>query len=270
MAGDSSVGNTINALTLLLTVVYLTLVIAHFNGKIELAAFGTNWDADAFCIGRKGTAFDSHLVCLYTDIVWAAVLYVISRVEWSRSEIAEPLHESAPSVLMHGLAHGLLWYQATYYGGLGTTSFIFTMGGLLEKAASLAIVAGFFFAFVHNQLSSSVMLSFLQAAVHSVVVATCCPPKLLFTYVNTVIFFNLTGSQLLGFKGPKDVFYDLSSGVGALVMLFTWLEPLTCDGFLINWGGHAWFDNSITFGTFAYYLAAKRLPARTAASLKAA
>jgi hypothetical protein len=60
--------------------------------------------------------------------------------------------------------------------------------------------------------------------------------------------------------GPKrkgsDVFYDLSSGVGALVMLFTWLEPLTCDGFLIDWGDHAWFDNSITFGTFAYYLAA--------------
>ena len=37
-----------------------------------------------------------------------------------------------------------------------------------------------------------------------------------------------------------------TSGVGALVRLFTWLEPLTCDGFLINWGGHAWFDNSIT------------------------
>jgi hypothetical protein len=68
----------------------------------------------------------------------------------------------------------------------------------------------------------------------------------------------------------NDVFYDLSSGVGALVMLFTWLEPLTCDGFLIDWGDHAWFDNSITFGTFAYYLAAKRLPARTVASLKAA
>lgn len=163
---------------------------------------------------------------------------------------------------MHGMAHGLLWYQGTQYGGLGTVQFIDTLSTSIETAITYGVLIAFYFAFVHNQLSSSWLVSLLQATFHAVATAAYCPPKFVFTYVNTVIFLNLTGSQILGLKGPKDIYYDLDMGVATFVMLFTWLEPLTCDAFLINWGGHAWFDNSITVGTFGYYLAARALPPR--------
>ena len=44
----------------------------------------------------------------------------------------------------------------------------------------------------------------------------------------------------------KDYYYDLSVIViGVPVTLITWLEPILCDSFLVNWGGHVWFDVSL-------------------------
>ena len=90
-----------------------------------------------------------------------------------------------------------------------------------------------------------------------------CPPKFIFTYVNTVIYCTQTGARLLGLKGEKDRFYDLIAVmVNAPTTLVVWAEVLTCDSFLVRWGGHAWFDNSIPLTITLYYLVASSLPPR--------
>eukprot|EP00315_Gephyrocapsa_oceanica_P010235 CAMPEP_0185283870 /NCGR_PEP_ID=MMETSP1363-20130426/733_1 /TAXON_ID=38817 /ORGANISM="Gephyrocapsa oceanica, Strain RCC1303" /LENGTH=269 /DNA_ID=CAMNT_0027879545 /DNA_START=44 /DNA_END=853 /DNA_ORIENTATION=- len=263
------VGDVLGSCVLLLTCCYLGLAGSHFAGLFNLSAFGKNWAADGFCISNKGTAFDSHLLCVYTDTLWAVIIFLAARSEQARPEVSGPLMETAPSVFMHGMAHGLLWYQGTHYGGLGTVQVIYTFSTTIEKAIAYGVIIAFYFAFVHNQLSSSWFVSLLQAIFHAVATNAYCPPKFVFTYVNTVIFFNTTGSRMLGLKGPKDIFYDLRMGFAAFVMFFTWFEPLACDAFLINWGGHAWFDNSITVGTFVYYLAARALPPRKGSGVHA-
>ena len=71
----------------------------------------------------------------------------------------------------------------------------------------------------------------------------------------------------------KDAYYDLSkrfrvfccfdlllhaSSSGAVlialpVMLAAWIEPIFCDNWLIDWGGHVWFDISVPACILLYY-----------------
>ena len=37
------------------------------------------------------------------------------------------------------------------------------------------------------------------------------------------------------------------------ILLLTFTEALTCDSFLIKYGGHVWFDMAVPFGFIAYY-----------------
>ena len=81
---------------------------------------------------------------------------------------------------------------------------------------------------------------------------------LAFSYVNTVLFVNITGGQVIwGLEGLHDEYYALFSLSGVVVMGSALLEPLMCDSTLINYGGHLVFDYSIPVATCAYYYYAK-------------
>lgn len=86
----------------------------------------------------------------------------------------------------------------------------------------------------------------------------------LFSYSNTVIAFNLNGTNLVyGLDGEHDIFYALSAIlVSVPVMLATWAEPLTCDLGLVSHGGHILFDFTIPIAMIMYYAVASRLPSR--------
>lgn len=253
-------GDFIWALSLLLTIAYLVLVYGHFAGWYNLTAFGANWAADGFCISFKGTYYDTHLLCFYTNTAWTILFLFLAHLEKDRPWISGRLTQTAPSVFMHGAAHGFLSYQMNQYGGLEDGTAIQGFRTPIEKVIILVIFLAGFFAFVHKQASSNVLLSLLQACFHVVVSFAFIPPKFGFTYVNTVVSLNMGLAAMLGNKGSKDVFYDLSSCLHLVILLTTWFEPLACDSFLINWGGHAWFDNSITVGTFMFYIAGRILP----------
>ena len=48
--------------------------------------------------------------------------------------------------------------------------------------------------------------------------------------------------------------YDMYACLVSLpIMLATFAEPLLCDAFLIEWGGHVWFDTTIPVGVLVYY-----------------
>ena len=69
---------------------------------------------------------------------------------------------------------------------------------------------------------------------------------------------------------PRDRYYDASAWVGVPIMAITWLEPLTCDSFLVRWGGHVWFDVSIPLAYFLYYQWGIRQPPRDGITKKTA
>ena len=69
--------------------------------------------------------------------------------------------------------------------------------------------------------------------------------------------------MLFGLAGEHDVFYALYALLYATpVMLATWFEPLACDNFLVQWGGHVLFDFSIPASAFVYFVVAQGREAR--------
>lgn len=233
---------------LLCTVFYTFAVVGHSADWWVLESFGVNWAADGFCLSFKTTLYHTHLLCLYCDTILAIVLYFISNKIKDRPEL-QAVHRNVVSVFFHGAAHGFLWWR----GGVSGTAADRSLIGYL-------VLMGFYFSFTHLMTRSPLWLSVLQTVLHTYV-TTIIPEILVFGYVNAVIVFNLNIAALM--SEDRDIFYFLEAVViGIPITLATYLEPLLCDNFLINWGGHIIFDLSIPLGVIMYYFVASSLPTR--------
>ena len=237
------VGTVVNYLVLASSIIYLLVVLAHAAGVFTL--FGRNWQADGFCLSFKGTLVHSHLLCFYTDTVWACILFSLNTR--GRSEL-KPVRDNIGSVFVHGTGHLALWY----FGDLENAPFA-SEHSTPESIFSFLGATLFFYMFFCGVFSF--WPSVVQSAFHAAVMMVAVPPVYLFTYVNTALVFVLVGAQLALPADEKDHFYDANALIISLpVTVVTWLEPLTCDNFLVNLGGHLWFDFSIPASVFVYYL----------------
>jgi len=246
-----SLGNVINSLILLSIVVYLCCIVAHVTGVLELIWFGKHWATDGFCVSFKETVYDTHLLCFYGDAIAAVILAVLAHGKSDRSEF-NVVKNNVGATFMHGAAHAMLWYAKPK----GNASLVQSIGEHTQVAVLFVLVWGFYFAFLHfkdwQKRSISAIATGSQCAFHAAVTVSALPPQYLFTYANTVLFFSGVGSEM--FCKSKDRFYDMHALLCALPpAIVAWLEPLTCDNFLVNWGGHLWFDLSIPFGVMMYY-----------------
>eukprot|EP00040_Diaphanoeca_grandis_P025762 m.143207 g.143207 ORF g.143207 m.143207 type:complete len:273 (+) comp30301_c0_seq2:61-879(+) len=265
-------GDAVSVGVLTSIMVYLGCVVAHASGAIDLAAlaFGKNWERDGFCISFQGTLFDSHLLCFYTDTVFAAVLYylVFVRADGKYKDQRElrPVRTGVVSTFMHGVAHANLWYFQPKGDGP-------VLDGLDEEyhtstihALAFAIFFCFFFAFTNPHWPSKTFV-FVQSVLNTYLSLYVVPLLYAFTFVNTIIFFNINLSRV-ALEKNKDRFYNAASMSGVLPMLVTWFEPLFCDAFLIDWGGHVWFDVSIPVANILYFFVATHWIADEARDIK--
>ena len=90
--------------------------------------------------------------------------------------------------------------------------------------------------------------SVCSALVHFFIV----PFTFSFSYVQTVVYLI---SSYCGLTGKKDDVYDKVALIIVLPNLaMTWVESVTCDSFLANYGGHFWYDFMLPFCLFVYFL----------------
>jgi len=236
-------GDVINVAVMALAVLYAVLTLGH--GRVwDLKWFGRHWAEDGFCISFKDTPFHTHLLCFYGDTVLALLLSLCGS---ERPEL-QIVKEGAAPHLFHGLAHLGIWY-------LGDGFFDNNTKSPLLAAVALAMN----FLFLRGYVQSD-----LLAAVHALVVVFLVPKVLVFTYVNTAIFFHATNRSLRdGFLGHKDAFYTRASlFVNLPIVLAAWAEPLLCDLGLIRYGGHVLFDFTIPLSLLAYFAVARSMPPR--------
>ena len=166
------------------------------------------------------------------------------------------VRETCGSTFFHGVVHGLIWTQRN--NGRDTS----LPAGAGSTPAEHAIILSLTFTFFYFFLKAKAPLVVLQSIVHTVLATFVVPSLYGFAYVNTVIYINTLAPLLLAPPKEKDVFYDLRSILSLPVLLMTWIEPLTCDWFLIEFGGHVWFDISIPASSMLYYAVASKLPPR--------
>lgn len=272
-------GDTVNTFIMLSITVYLGIVAAHAQGALDVSrAFGELWRANGFCISFPGTVANSHLLCLYADTAMAALfLWLGSRGGKDQDQPhnygagTQAVRDNIFPVLAHGLGHGFLHFLSEAAGPQGLAAL--TSKALLRVAAERAgttpnvvaatLITGaaiFFFAFFRNLARNQPRwLVLLQSMLHPFVLVLFVPPLFFFTYVNTVLFVNIIGSELCRPRVDKGYIYFLySTVVGLPVLGATWLEPLLCDWFLVRVGGHVWFDLTISLSVLAFWCIMER------------
>lgn len=262
----ATLGNTVNVLILFLAFLYAILVYGHGAGWWVATAFGENWASDGFCISFKGSFIHTHLLCFYGDALFTlALMYLTGSTR--RAELL-PIKQGAPSVFFHGVAHGLIWVNEQYGFGMpgpGKVFFHASMPPLLLTASALGVFA-FWVSFLCMQRNPiPLWFNLLQSIIHTIAVGWGVPVFLLFCYVNTVLFLNISGASLVfGLELEKDKFYAASACMISLpVMLSAWAEPLLCDGWLVNWGGHILFDYTIPLSQIFYVFLVFASPPRS-------
>jgi len=272
MTASRVIGDVTNTSLLALSVVYVVCVVGHVARWWSLeATFGSNWAADGFCLSFKDTMAHSHLLCFYTDTLAALCLAWLSRrtVTAGRPEL-KLVGDNVVGIFFHGLAHAYLWAFRERYSTLAPEEAM--LPGALPMEAAIFCVVGFlfWFPFLHYQTPNPLWSSVLQSVLHTYLIGWVCPFILVFTYANTILLFNDgCGRLLCGLEGKRDEFYALAALLYSTpIMVATWAEPLLCDDFLVNWGGHMWFDLSIPTGAAVYYIVASSLPRRDAKHAK--
>ena len=169
---------------------------------------------------------------------------------------------SCLSIVGHGLAHGGLWFNGDM--NMSDMSIRKADDSLYTTLLSVLGMTIFFSLFLKIVAIGPVWLQVFQSLIHGVVMILFVPPILNFSYVNSVIFVNLTFTQLWdGLEGEKDEFFLLFSVLASgVTMAAAIAEPLLCDSLLVNLGGHILFDFSIPLSTVAYFLIAKSMKPR--------
>ena len=243
------IGDISNVIFLIVNVIYFCLVSGHLKGWISLdGLFGENWTNDGFCLSFKDGWAHSHLLCLYGDLILGAALYFYAgKAAKTRPELSL-IRDGAASVVMHGMAHGLLYYYDDLINTLPPRTPIADAFDISANVVFLVVLFAFWYSFLGMAFPVVTSHAFMigQCVMHSLMVVFVIPRLLLFGYVNGVIFFNLALIGLIdGFHGPKDEYYAIASLSNMPILAAAWAEPLFCDSFLINWGGHIIFDYTI-------------------------
>ena len=81
------------------------------------------------------------------------------------------------------------------------------------------------------------------------------PGLLAFAYVGTTLI--TTSCLAMLFKENKTRFYNAEAIIYVTPVVFmAWVEALTCDSFLMDVGGHLWYDLiiPISFTVFFFYV----------------
>ena len=98
-----------------------------------------------------------------------------------------------------------------------------------------------------DSLTEKVIKTFIISAIHFSLI----PLVFGLTYVNCVIFCIKAIKNLVT---EKNQFYNINPFLMTLPLaVMVWVEAVSCDSFLKQYGGHAWFDFAIPTSTIVMY-----------------
>ena len=254
---STKVGDAINVLSIANMVCFVYLLHLQVSDKIEL--FSKSYMRDGFCVSGKDQPvwLQTHAMCFYEDTCWALAIYFTVTCFKSGMEspdgqvIVELLRSSIFSVFMHGVAHLYIGLNEEKIYSLANIPMASFVAGLNIK--DVAIVYVFWIGFLRSKdigIGSSTQrlaTATVVASIHLFFV----PLIYGLTFVNCVIF---TLKAVKGLISERDRFYNTRAWfITAPLIATIWVEAVTCDSFLAEYGGHFWFDFSIPLLGLAYY-----------------
>lgn len=253
-AGAWRSGDHAKLLIVGLVLTFLGCVVAHEVGGANF--FAESYQEEGFCVSNKGAhpAVQSHAISFYADSVTAAgmgLLVLNGRKRGMSEPSLTPILKNAYSLFGHGCGHLYLAFQTSSTTG---TSQVFE--GLTPTEQLFAFIAFSFvwYGFMRDK-SRSVLATIAFAQFHNILQIFFLPSRFFFTHVLMAVLLN---SAFRGLSRPandaKNKYYDMEAWlVDVPILLASFGEALSCDSFLINWGGHVWFDMVVPVMFAAYY-----------------
>mmetsp|Transcript_65199 Transcript_65199/g.108325 ORF Transcript_65199/g.108325 Transcript_65199/m.108325 type:complete len:268 (-) Transcript_65199:162-965(-) len=249
-------GDIAHAFVLFNTVAFMLAVIVDALGLLSgVFALSGSFKKHGFCVTAPATLANSHLLCFYGDTIGALAVAILGRSgARSGTKGVDAVARSSAGVFGHGVAHLALWNAGGAFGDVAAGPRIFEpvpAGEGLVRLAGLTVFFGLLFRSV-----GSISAPWLHSVLHAATLSLLVPPRFSFTYVQTALMLVASVCELG--RADKDIFYDVHALMVSLpVGFFGWLEAMSCDVFLINMGGHAWYDWSIWISLIAYYFVAR-------------
>ena len=162
-----------------------------------------------------------------------------------------PIHKNAISLFGHGTGHLFLAWRSAMSSGPAE---IFEGLKLKDQLTIYLPFLFVWYGFMQDKRRTfAVTMAF--AIFHNTAQIFCIPTRFFFVHVLMAV---LLGGALRGLaREPedKDRYYAMEAAlVDIPILALTFTEALTCDSFLIKYGGHVWFDMAVPFGFIVYYM----------------
>merc|ERR1719238_438421 len=101
----------------------------------------------------------------------------------------------------------------------------------------------------------SFAVSMAYAVMHNTAQVFFLSSRLFFIHVLMAVLLSGAIRGLARAEKDKTRFYDMEAVlVDVPILLMTFSEAITCDSFLVHYGGHVWFDMAVPFGFIAYFM----------------
>lgn len=261
-------------LTLLLTLLYCGIYARDAIFSSGAASLSSpTWLQRGFCVAGAGTPVNSHTACVPGDLLGGGALLLMNWRRQRRPSCSVDLRIAmviSAFTIGHGFGHlmlGTVLEEGAFMGSVRVSTeplwrtvchfmgafcffaigpFLGVCNGVGKLAACILHVVGClaFLEFVPTQF----VFGFVQLYLN----VWYCIPRLL----------------TLGTTTPTEVSARVDHGWALVscgylaLMLVALIEMLSCDGFLIHWGGHAIYDGTIVVISAAYSLALWRIDDR--------
>ena len=266
-------GDMGNIAILLNAIIFMVCVVA------QAPVFDRQWRINGFCQKNVDDRYAStHAWCFYIDAVSSVVIVLIAYFlkNLLPAGVARNVFTNAAGIFGHGCGHFGISFALASAGGntpelKGIQELVSTTPPL-ELALRFSILLFFWVTLLSAALTESTWPQVLAAAATVFVAGFWVPPHLGFTYVQTVLLIAASITQLGLSSERKNTFQYAAFAliVGLPIGFVGWIESTSCTNFLLDWGGHIWYDSCIPVSLLIYLVlcAAKSPPAKIDAQAK--
>jgi hypothetical protein len=236
------------------------------NSSSSFHLFDAQWQRLGFCLAHPETpVFSSHAVCLYVDILLAAVMALTYWPHRNRTALRHAnliVSTNVSGTIGHGLAHGGLAYHL-YQQQQQQQQTGMTIEDAAVQTNKTSIILHWFvlpLLFWPPLLKAAMSHAPLYVVAISALLANglvaAVPSNLGFTAVQTILLVAFSLNQLLRPTDEKrDLHYVLYAWMVSLpVTLVGWMESTMCTAFVRSaLYGHVVYDAYISISSLAFY-----------------
>ena len=252
-------GNIAHILVLINAIGFMVSVLL-FN---ETPYFDGTWLEEGFCVSNKETPhLNSHSLSFYVDAVTSVLLFLAYRKYNGvlSEQCMNHIYLNIAGVLMHGLAHLNIAYAGNAVEQNAAQQM--SIQERYEEDPTKFIIQtltllGFWVGLLRASMPEVSMKYVLPMSlfVGSLPTQFLVKAEFGFTYVQTVLLLAASFNQLnLPIEKKGYVYSTFAIVVSLPVGLVGWLESQTCGDFMIQYGGHVFYDGGICASLLVFLL----------------